>query len=530
MTIAIVMIAATLPLSAPAFAQEIKTQETSFFADLFNQNVYYEGTNFLHLDRLYRFVAKKKLRSLDVNAYDEVPDSAFFVNRHARKPLSAEELAKGPAENEGPDFSNGLTITQGKFNGLHPGFFIKDSKGGAYFLKFDSEDSLELQTSADSIASRFFHAIGYSVPQYTIATFTLKQVSIAPSATVYDDTGFQKKLTQERFEQYITFVPQDEEGRYRASARKTPAGEDKGVFRFQGRRSADPQDKINHDCLRALRALRVFGSWLGEDDLREGNTQDLLVSDNGKPVLKHYLMDFQDALGSSSNGAKPPMATHEYFVDYGDTGKAIFSFGFWKKPWQKRWKDTGENLMSVSPAVGYFDNRYFDPAKYKTQLPHYAFKDLTRADALWATKIIMSFSDENIRAIVKTGKLSKPEDSETVAKVLIERRDLIGKYGFETSSPLEDFSLQNQLLSFKDLAIDHKFWTTEQTTYHVDLVNAQGKNLSSADVHSPTIDLGSSAEVFDAVIHTVRSGSKAQSAHVRVQIRSGRIAGIIHQD
>jgi len=123
-------------------------------------------------------------------------------------------------------------------------------------------------------------------------------------------------------------------------------------------------------------------------------------------------------------------------IDYGEATKAFLTLGWWEKPWQKRWMESDERITK-SPAVGYFDNRYFDAGKFKTQLPYFAFKDLSRADGFWAAKIIMSFTDDDIRSIVETGKYSDPEDAEEVANVLIERRDLIGKYWFDQPTQSE---------------------------------------------------------------------------------------------
>lgn len=521
----------------PAWGEtaRIKKSETGLYRDIFDQNVYYEGLNYFHLDRFYRAVFNQELRAANVNAFDEVPDSVFFANRHGREPLSSSALKVGSSENDGPDFSQGLTITKGKFEGLHPGYFVKDSKGDAYLLKFDPADNLELATAAEIITSRFFHAIGYHVPQYTIANFKLEEVQIDPGATTYDDTGFKKKLTRDRFEEYMIFVPQDDQGRYRASASKILAGENMGFWGFDGRRRSDPDDTIEHERRREVRALRVFGSWLNVYDLRESNTLDMLVEENGKQVLKHYLIDFNDSLGSSSGGPKPPMFTHEHLVDYGEAFKSFITLGLWKKPWQKRWDEAGREPHE-SPAVGYFDNRRFDPAKYKTQLPYYAFKDLSRADGFWAAKIVTAFSDEDIRSLVKAGKLSNPQDEKYLADTLIERRDLIGKYWFGKVNPLDNFEVQGgDRLVFDDLAVEHGFASQEGTTYHVEAVNVQGQKgskLSGFEARESSLNLGSllsQSSSLDLLIKTSRASSK-KSPYVLVQIRDGRVAGVIHED
>jgi len=537
----ILSLAFGLILAGPGsvWAQETanyRKAETGLYRDVFDQNIYYEGTNVLHLDRLYRLVFKRKIASANVNVFDEVPASTFFTNRHARQRLSARQLAQGYRETEGPDLSGDLVITRGKFEGLHPGFFVRDAQGDEYLVKFDSVDNFEAATAAEIITGRFYYALGYNVPQYSIAVFDPAKLVPGPDATIVDDSGFEKKLTRESLEEYLLFVPLDAKGRYRASASKVLQGEIKGSFSFQGRRKNDPDDPVPHKDRREIRALRVFSSWVNNYDVRESNTLDVLVTEDGREILKHYLIDFNASLGAGAEGAKPPMFAHEHMLDYGEAFKAFFSLGWWEKPWQKRWRESGQQVTQ-SPAVGYFDNRYFDPGKYKTQLPNFAFKDLTRADAFWAAKIIMTFSDEDVRAMVRSGELSDPEDAEEIAAILIERRDIIGRYWFDRASPLDAFDVEGNRLVFKDLAVANGFYPDTGNTYHVDVVGKRGKRgtkVASFDVSSPAVDLEpswlSDHDGLDIWIRTARSGSEKVSPFVLVQLDRQGITGIRHQD
>lgn len=508
---------------------EFKKKSTGLYRDVFDANIYHEVTNFLHLERLYRSLFNKELRSGNVNIYDEVPDSTFFTNRQGKAPLNAEDLKQGILSNEGPDFSQGVTVNKGKFEGLNPGFWIKDSKGDIYLLKFDPADNYEMSTAAEVIASRFMHAIGYNVPEYTLAYFDADQMHVAPDATTYDDTGFKKQLTAERLEEYLIFVPQSEEGRYRAAASKLISGENLGFMPFWGTRKGDGDDLTNHETHRELRALRVFASWLNIYDIRETNTIDALREFEGKSQIKHYFLDFGDALGSAAEGPKPPMFTHEHMLDYGEMTKAFFTFGFWKKPWQKRWEETGMTVHP-SPAIGYFDNRGFHPGKYKTQLPYYAFKDLTLADAFWATKIIMSFSDEEIRTVVETGQYSKAEDADYIAKTLIERRDIIGKFWFGKVTPLDHFEVKGNELSFEDLSVKYGFEKAEDAVYQVDILDPESKkgNKTSTEVQQGSISIDPSKPI-DLLVRKVGPDSQRRS-FVAVKLRNGEVAAILHQD
>src|SRR3989338_4615324 len=218
-----ILVALSVAGASAAFAADVaktvefKEQETGLYRDVFDQNLYYEGVNYLHLDRFYRDVFNKKVCAANVNVFYEVPDSNLFMNRHARTSLSKEDMERGYRETEGRDLSGDLLITSGKFEGLHPGFFVKDAKGDAYLVKFDPVDNFELVTAAEIIVSRFYYAIGYNVPQYTVAEFSPEKLVPGAEAKIVDESGFKKALTQERLEEFLLFVPQTEEGKFRAS-------------------------------------------------------------------------------------------------------------------------------------------------------------------------------------------------------------------------------------------------------------------------------------------------------------------------
>ncbi|MBI3312988.1 MAG: hypothetical protein HYZ83_01980, partial [Candidatus Omnitrophica bacterium] len=511
---------------------QLKKQESGFYRNLFDQNIYDEATAYLHLEKAYRKIAGKRLRAGDVNEYDEVPDSSFFTNRHARHGFSQGDLEKGYQESSGPDLSGDLTVTNSSFDDVLPTFSVTDAKGEKYLLKFDSADSPGLATSSEVIASRFYYAMGYNVPQITIIYFDPSKLVPAENAVMVEDSGFKKKLTAEKIQNYTLFLSAESDGRLRASATKILEGEDKGNFYFKGKRKHDPEDNVEHSMRRSLRALRVFSSWLNNHDVREGNTADRLVTENGRTVLKHYLVNFNSSLGSAGEEIKSPMLTHEHLIDYGETAKAFLALGLWEKPWQKRWRESGERITN-SPAVGYFDNRYFDPGRFKVGLPNYAFKDLTHADAFWAAKIMMSFSDDDIRAAVKAGELSNSEDTDYLVKTLIERRDMIGKYWFKRSNPLDEFDIKDNKLVFKDLAVQYGFASSEGTVYRVAVYpkRKSAARIASREIRETSLDLENwSTEGAVLVLRTLRSGNSKPTPAVFVEINSQGIAGIVHQD
>lgn len=447
--------AKTSPEASGLEAGRIEKNQTGLYADIFDQIVYEKGIQFLRFGDIARRLTgkKKRVRARDVNVFDEVPDSLFFTNRQGKAKLSREELqegTKGAAPAEGD-----WTVTKGKTEGVNAGFFIKDSAGQKFLLKFDPIDYPELASASEAVSSRIFHAVGYNVPTYNVVNFSLDRLVPAPDAQFFDADGFKKPLTKEKIAELLRTAGKTRDGLYRASASTLLKGEVLGPFSLSGCRAGDPDDKIPHRYLRPVRALRVLASWVNYYDIRMENTMDVLEERNGKKSIRHYVYDFGSTLGSAGYGPKPPQFGHEYIFDYKEIVKSLLTLGFWEKPWQKRWDENKRTIPMRS--AGYFDNLYFDPGQWKPQLPYDAYSDLTDADGFWIAKIIMSFSDEDLIALIETGKLTNDRVRQYITKTLTERRNLIGRYWFDQTAPLERIRIEKKSggveVSATDLAV-----------------------------------------------------------------------------
>jgi hypothetical protein len=524
------LLVAAMVLQAPAFAadaadrSDFKKNENSLYRNVFDHNVYFDNTSILRFDRLGRKLTGRKLRAANANVYDEVADSTFFTNRQGRKSLSEDQLIQGGGVTSGPDLSGKLRIIGGELMGLRPVFTVLDSKDDEYTLYFDSPDSLGLMTGAMAAASRFYHAIGYNVPQVTLVSLSTENLTPDPKSRFADSSGFKKVLTQEKLDELVLMIPWAEDGKFRAAAVKTPTGRYLGPLKLQGRRKNDPNDKWPQEQRRELRALRIFGSWL--NDFNVQNIQDYVVKEDGKVIIKHYISGFHGAFGSDTKGSKPPMVGYEYLYDAGETSKAFWTLGFWEKPWQRRLRETGEEVPAT--AVGYFDNKGFRPEKFKTFLPQYVFKDVTRADAFWAAKIIKSFSDADIRTLVKTGEYADNQDEKYIADTLIERRDIVARYWFSQAAPLDDFELSGGRLTFTDLEAEYDF--DESSEYQVD-VTAGKRKIASSLVKEPAVKIEDSWMQNGPVEIWIRKNRGGKlSPYVLVKTSNKGIAEVIHQD
>ena len=382
-----------------------------------------------------------------INTLGEVPDSPWFTNRHGKTRMTPDELRKGPpGEKPRPPY----TVVEGKSEGASLGFQMKDASGRLFFVKLDPTNNPEMASAADVIVSRFLYAIGYNTPANFIVNARDSDFTLAPDATITTFRyGPEERMTWGDLQDTINSVPRNPDGTFRMLASLAVEGKPIGPFRFEGTRRDDPNDIVPHENRRDLRGLFVFAAWLNHTDSKAGNTLDTLVEENGITFVRHHLIDFGAALGSDGTLPKDPRFGHDFMLPQPSiVWRRILTLGFHKEPWERA------SFVKTS-GVGNFEASTFDPEKWKSNFPNPAFLSRTPEDEFWAAKIVMSFTDEDIRAIVQTGEFSNPAAAEYIARVLIERRDKIGKAFFSKVLPLDKFRVRDGDLEFTDLRVQY---------------------------------------------------------------------------
>ncbi len=493
---------------APMNAPNIKPRKVSDYYDFFQNTFAKPG----HPKK-----GSKRLPAQGVNTLGEVLDSAWHTNRHGQTPMTIQDLVRGTGGENQPDTSGPLTVVAAKTEGVMPGFTMKDARGRRYFVKFDPLTNPEMATSADAIGARFFYALGYNVPETYIFTFTREQLVIAPDATIKDARGKRRPMNDRDVTDLLLQVPRRRDGRYRAVASVFLPGS-VGEFRYHGTRSDDPNDIVPHENRRDLRGLRVFCAWLGHDDSRAINTLDILVRENGAQFIRHYLIDFGATLGSDSNWPNSPRSGNVYWFDWKTSAAQFFSLGLDVPRWARA---KYPNL----PAAGRFESAIFDPERWVPFYPNPAFDNCLPDDAFWASKQVMAFSDEEIRAIVKTGEYGDPAAERWVADCLIARRDKIGRAYFAKVLPLDRFSIRQDRLVFEDLAVNHKFSAARDYTVQWSRFNNQTEQKTPLPGET-TLTLprqlqeASSGEYFASDIF---GGEKRKSVTVYLRKKAGQV-------
>jgi hypothetical protein len=274
----------------------------------------------------------------NANALEEVPDSTWFTNRIGLRAMTAEEVARGPAL-KGPPRPP-YTIKSGKSGGGALGFIIEDADGRKFLVKFDRAENPEMQTGTNVVVNRLFWAFGYNVPSDYVFELARDELSISKKATAKDRFGNKIPYTAEMLDAALSAGPPPQAGRYRATASEYLSGVPKGGFPMEGVRADDPNDVIPHEHRRELRGLRVLAAWLNHTDMKEDNTLDMYVTEGSDKFLRHYFVDFGEALGAHGAEKRRLEDGYEYYFDWENQGKALVSLGLWTRPWENL-KDSG---------------------------------------------------------------------------------------------------------------------------------------------------------------------------------------------
>src|SRR6185436_4468738 len=179
---------------------------------------------------------------------------AWWMKRHYYNRMTIAELQRIP----GPDVipsAGKWTVVSAKNEGVTPGFVVLDANQRRFFIKFDPMTNPEMATSADAITSRFFHAMGFHVPDNNIVLFDADQLELGEGVSLPGRDGKPRKMTNRDLADILLKVPKTAGGRYRATASLALPGIPVGPPRYSGTRTDDPNDIVPHEHRRDQRGL-----------------------------------------------------------------------------------------------------------------------------------------------------------------------------------------------------------------------------------------------------------------------------------
>jgi hypothetical protein len=404
--------------------------------------------------------------SINVNALDEVPNSAWFTNRIGLRTMSPDQVRAGACDESFTlDARRGpWVVTGAKPDGANPGFFITAPDGSRYLLKFDGHQQPMRATSGDVVGSKLYHAFGYHTPCNEIVTFPRGLLRISPSATRKNDYGETVPITAADIGTVLDKANRDVDGLLRASASRFLPGKPLGPFRYEGTRADDPNDVVAHDRRRELRGARLLAAWLNHFDSREQNSLDLWVEQDGRAFVRHYIIDWGDSFGSVWPSSRVTQRLgHAALMSIDQVAVDLVSLGLVRRPWHDVQPGRGGETF------GYFDDRGFVGSQWRNGLPNPAFERMTDSDAAWAVRILARFDDQRVRAAVSAARLPAPKQ-EFLGDVLIARRDRLMQEYLTRLSPLSRFTVTGApapALCFDDDAVRMGVAALAATRYQV---------------------------------------------------------------
>jgi hypothetical protein len=259
--------------------------------------------------------------------------------------------------------------------------------------------------------------------------------------------------------------------------------------------------------------LRVFSALVNHTDAKAINSMDMLVSENGRSVVRHYLIDFNAALGSAGIGLRERRDGYEYLAEFGPAKKALPALGFYVRPW-----------MTIDypklRGIGRFESKRFVPEEWRPRVPNPAYVRSRTDDTFWAARKVMALSDDLIRAAVKAGKFTDPRAEQFLGDALIERRDKIGRAWLTDVNPIVDPALSaDGTLTFKNAAADSGV-APAPSSYHATWYrfdNASGDSTRIGETTSTGPRTTAPAEVL-ARVRPDSSAAGARGVFVRVDI------------
>ena len=167
----------------------------------------------------------------------------------------------------------------------------------------------------------------------------------------------------------------------------------------------------------------------------------------------------------------------------------------------------------------------FDPTTWKPRVPTAAFLRARADDNFWAARRVMAFSDEMIRAMVKTGQFTVPDAEQLLGDILIQRRDKIGEAYLTAVNPLVNFALDNNgRLTFENAAA--RVANASTTGYSATWAQFNNDTGQTTAIGSPTATAGNQVQAPAALPTAAGSFVKIQLSAAQPPAKGTAVAPV----
>jgi hypothetical protein len=457
--------------------------------------------------------------AMNVNAYDEVADSAWFTNRIGAREMTLAEVIRGSCNDEvlDPlhDAPGSWLIDQGKPNGANPGFRVRVQGKGKFMLKSDVSNQPEKGTGAAAAASRFYYAAGWWAPCDSVVYIRPDLLKLKDGLTVTDNSGVTKPFDQPALDALLAKATK-RDGVVRMVASKWLPGRTLGPFTYAGTRKDDPNDIIPHEDRRDLRGAKVLAAWLNHFDSREQNSMDTWMAVNEKDPdsspghIRHWYIDLGDCFGSEWDWEGITKALgFAYYLDIPYVLEDFLTFGIIERPWDRATRSKDGEIFA------YFNSRDFHPHEWRGGYPNPTFNRMTELDGAWAARIIARFTRDHVDAALSVADFTNPKHHAFVLHHLLVRQRKIFERYFSKLSPIADLEVRGgSELCGVDLARKTKTFTPERYAYSASMWT--GEDL--AEGAKPAVRSDESGAVCVTLPHFAADGGEPDDSYARYAI------------
>jgi len=428
------------------------------------------------LERLLSARAAAPARN--VNAWGEVPDSSWFVNRNHRRGRTAAELRRGAARTAGPSLLSAWTVRWAARTTAGLRVAIRDEQRQRFLLSFDAPGHPRLATTAELVATLVLHALGYHVPERHLVLVEQSGLKVTATSRMRrpDARGraTDGPLRGADLARLLSTLPRLTDGSLRAVATREDGTRDLGPFRFRGRRADDPNDYVDHDRRRELRGLWAVAALLNLTTISGGVGRDHFRSTRPRYV-EHRLVRLRGALGSTAAGEPKPLDDgFRPVLDLRHMVRQAITLGAMTPGW-RRLRRRRHDQVKRWPGLGWLPAEGFEARRFRPHLGNPAFARADDRDRFWGARLVASLTTAQLRTVVAEAILPKAEARRLLAALKIRRRAVL-RYALAARAPLDGYRRLGAMgrLCFTDLWRREGYDGDRLVTYQVRLRSDRG--------------------------------------------------------
>lgn len=455
---------------------------------------------YLRRPLVWALTAERPHYAKDVNSFDQVPDSSWYVQRPQGDNVRASYVVSGAPEP--PLSAIELTADQS--------LVVRDANGKEHLLILDPRTRPETVTAAGAISSRIMWSLGYRTEESHVVQLRLEHFG-----------GAQVELADAFLKQRTPWGSvRDVNSNQRVLAISREQGIDLGATLSSGTREGDANDVVDVVDRRTLRTLGIFAWWLDIRGIGRFYTKDFYAGPYGRGHVVHYIVGLQNSLKASTFNSIA--LRHDPNQVHGDFLENLYTFGLADRPPAPR--------IVKQPLYQYASEEL--PPRFSPIRPYDPLDHALVSDVYWAVKRVLAQEDATLRWAVNNAQLTDNKLANDLAAALQQRGRQLAKRVFAEATPLEILTTNRRGFELVDLSV--RYQITEQVPrYDVAFFDASGDQVGDSvelRVKQDVLRVLFPPEAPDYLVAEIRPKDRdAQAAEFHFKVDANpRLLGVRH--